>query len=74
MRQYVVLFKSDDADVFRKRVDTLCQVSGLPRNLVHEKVDTTNGQTFAIYVDEKTAKKYPQFESEFNGGSWVEEP
>lgn len=74
MRHYVVFCKADDADALRKQVDALCKTSGLPRTLVHEKIDSTNGQTFGFYIDAETAKKYPQFESGFKGGEWIEEP
>jgi len=72
MRCYVVFFDPDDADDFRKRIEALCKTR-LPRGSVHEQIDTTNGQTVGIYITEETAKKFPQFESEFTGGKWLED-
>ena len=74
MRCYAVFFEPDDADNFRKQASALCKAAGLPSSVVHEKIDSTNGQTFGIYITEETAKKFPQFESRFTGGEWIEEP
>jgi hypothetical protein len=74
MRCYVVFFDPDVADKFRKRVDTLCKTSRLPEGSIHEKIDSTNGQTFGIYITEETAKRFPQFELQFGGGEWLDCP
>jgi hypothetical protein len=63
---YVVFFDPDDADIFRKRVDVFCKTSRLPQDLVHEQIDTTNGQTVGIYITAETAKNFPKFVSQFN--------
>ena len=74
MRCYAVFFEPNLADAFKKRVDALCKAARLSTNVVHEKIDSTNGQTFGIYITEETAKQFPQFESEFNGGEWIDCP
>ena len=71
MRSYVVFFHPNDADQFRQRVHALGQTAGFPNELVHEKIDSTNGQTFAIFVTEETVNRFPQFASEFPGGEWL---
>jgi|KBSSwiStaDraftv2_1062776.scaffolds.fasta_scaffold781834_1 hypothetical protein len=74
MRCYAVFFDPNVADDFRQRADALCKVAGLPSEVVQEKVDSTNGRTFGIYITEETAKRFPQFESEFGGGEWLDCP